>query len=58
MRGAAYEVPACGLAGVAQLVVGGEDDEDLGGVGHFDLGECSCKCFEGCKLEVMLKVGC
>lgn len=27
--GSSYEVPACGLAGGAQLVVGGEDDEDL-----------------------------
>lgn len=26
-----YQIPARGLTGVAQLVVGGEDDEDLVG---------------------------
>jgi hypothetical protein len=25
-----YEVPSCGLVEVAQLAVGGEDEEDLG----------------------------
>jgi hypothetical protein len=34
-REGAYQIPPRGLAGVAQLVVGSEDDEDLGGVRHF-----------------------
>lgn len=29
-----YQIPASGLAGAAQLVVGGEDDEDLGSHGY------------------------
>jgi hypothetical protein len=46
VRGA-YQVPACWLARVAELVVGGEDDEDLARVGHF----------EAVKLSVCKRVG-
>ena len=49
--GGTDQVPARGLAGVAQLVVGGEDNEDLGGVRHVGYvddgwmdGKCVCVC--------------